>query len=68
MNDQENQLIREVTGQNRDFVETEPEEPNESNETGDEQGETLTRQRLKQEEIELYLWLQSLPERKPNEK
>ncbi len=36
----ENQLIREATGQSPDFVETEPEETNESNETGDQQGET----------------------------
>ncbi len=42
MNDQENQLIREATGQNRDFEEPEPEETNDSNETGDdEQGEIL---------------------------
>ncbi len=38
----EDQLIREATGQNRDFVETEPVEPNESTETGEQQGETLT--------------------------
>ncbi len=36
MNDQENQLIREATGQNRDLVEPEPEETNDS----DQQGET----------------------------
>ncbi len=36
----EDQLIREVTGQNRDFCEPEPEETNDSNETGDQQGKT----------------------------
>ncbi len=39
MNEQENQLIREATGQGRDFEETEPEETNDSTKTGDEQGE-----------------------------
>ncbi len=35
-------LIREATGQSPDFMEPEPEETNDSNETGnDEQGETL---------------------------
>ncbi len=37
----ENQLIREATGQNRDFMEPEPEEPNDSNETGDQQVEMI---------------------------
>ncbi len=37
----EDQLIREATGQSPDFMETEPEETNESSETGDQQGETL---------------------------
>ncbi len=36
MNDQEDQLIREATGQGRDFVEPEPQETNDSNETGEE--------------------------------
>ncbi len=36
----EDQLIREATGQSPDFVETDPEETNESSETGDEQGES----------------------------
>ncbi len=31
----EDQLIREATGQGRDFMETEPEETNDSNETGE---------------------------------
>ncbi len=40
MNDQEDQLIREATGQDKDFVETEPEEPNDSNETSNESSPT----------------------------
>lgn len=36
----EDQLIREATGQGRDFELPEPEYTNDSNETGDEQGET----------------------------
>ncbi len=31
----EDQLIREATGQNKDFMEPEPEETNDSNETGE---------------------------------
>ncbi len=41
MNDQENQLIREATGQSPDFVEPEPEEKNDINETEDDDTGTL---------------------------
>ncbi len=41
MSEYEDYLIREATGQTRDFCEPEPVEPNDSTETGDQQGETL---------------------------
>ncbi len=43
MSEYEDQLIREATGQTRDFEEQEPVDPNESNETGYQQGENLAR-------------------------
>ncbi len=43
----EDYLIREATGQGKDFMEPEPVEPNDSNETGDQQGETSRPRRFK---------------------